>query len=139
MNTDTTTPTNSAPKNDLLPGILKLEAAPAFGSGAMPAEQDRTFSMLAHPFALIIWLWKRKASPAVDAHGKEALNFGITMMICMLPINLIAGFLGASVALVISLAMSLVGLVMLALVIYGMLKAKDGQLLRYPVNFRLIK
>ncbi len=132
---------NSDPgtNSDLLPGILKLEPAPAFGQGSLPADQDLTFSMLAHPFALIIWLWKRKASPAVDAYGKEALNFGITMVLCMIPINIVAGLLGVTFAIIISALLSLVSLVMLAMVIYGMLKAGNGKLLRYPFNFRLIK
>ena len=118
---------------------LRLEEAPPFGSGTMPAAQERTFAMLAHLFPLIIWFWKRKESPVVDAHGKEALNFGITAMICLWPVSFLASFLGVTVARVVGLGMSVLGLGLLALVIWAMLKARDGKLLRYPVNFRLIK
>ena len=75
----------------------------------------------------------------VDAHGKEALNFGITVFLCMLPVNIIAGFLPGIVITIVGLAMMVVGLAMLALMIYGGLKAREGKLLRYPFNFRLIK
>jgi uncharacterized Tic20 family protein len=119
--------------------LLKLEEAPPFGAGSMPAEKERTFALLAHLFSLIIWLWKRGDSPVVDAHGKEALNFGITVFICMLPINIIAGFLPAFIGFIVMIALMVVSLAMLALMIYGGLKAREGKLLRYPFNFRLIK
>ena len=118
---------------------LKFEDAPAFGTGAMPAEQERTFALLSHIFSLIIWLWKRRESPVVDAHGKEALNFGITAFLCTFPVSFLAAFLPAIIATIISLAMMVVSLGVLALVIYGGLKAREGRLLRYPVNVRLIK
>src|SRR5438477_12263628 len=38
---------------------------------------------------LIIWLAKRGDSPEIDAHGKESLNFQISMLIY----NLVAGLL----------------------------------------------
>ena len=119
--------------------LLKFEEAPPFGAGSMPADQERTFALLAHIFALIIWLWKRRDSPVVDAHGKEALNFGITIFLCMLPVNLVVGFLPGIVATILSLALMVVSLGVLALVIYGGLKAREGKLMRYPLNFRFIK
>ena len=119
--------------------FLKFEEAPPFGAGSMPADQERTFALLAHIFALIIWLWKRRDSPVVDAHGKEALNFGITVFLCMLPVNIITGFLPAILITIVGIVMMVVSLGVLALVIYGGLKAREGKLLRYPVNFRFIK
>ena len=118
---------------------LKLEDAPPFGAGSMPAEQERTFVMLAHLFPLIVWFWKRRESPAVDAHGKEALNFGITAFLCIWPASFVAGFLGLTVAKIVGLAVTVLSLGVLAMVVYGMIKARTGRLLRYPVNFRLIK
>jgi len=118
---------------------LKLEEAPPFGAGAMPADKERTFALLSHLFSLIIWLWKRNDSPVVDAHGKEALNFGLTVFICTFPVSFLAGFLPDIAALLIGIVMMLAGLAALALLIYGGLKAREGKLLRYPVNFRLIK
>src|SRR3954467_5601748 len=68
------------------------------------AKEVRTWCVLAHasallgfivPYAfhilgpLIIWLAKRGDSPEIDAHGKESLNFQISMLIY----NLVAGLL----------------------------------------------
>jgi uncharacterized protein len=118
---------------------LNLEDAPAFGAGAMAAPEERTFAMLAHLFPLIIWPWKRKVSPAVDAHGKEALNFAITALIILWPIGFIAGLCGVTVARIVALGTSVLSLGLLALVICAMIQAGKGKLLRYPINFRFIK
>ena len=133
MNTNVTLdPTNRLP--------LRIESAPAFGGGSMSVDKEKTFVLLAHLFPLIIWPWKRSSSPAVDAHGKEALNMGITLFIIMFPLGFISGFLGSSIiASVVSLGTSLVSLAVLMMVIIGALKAQQGYILRYPLNFRLIK
>ncbi|MDB6132942.1 MAG: hypothetical protein JWM59_1185 [Verrucomicrobiales bacterium] len=117
----------------------EFESAPAFGSGIMSAGQERTFVMLAHLFPLIIWFWKRRESPAVDAHGKEALNFGITAMICLPSVMLLAGFLPSVITFFLSLGVGLACLGVPTLMIHAMLLAREGKLSRYPINFRLIK
>jgi uncharacterized Tic20 family protein len=134
MNTQTATldPSNRLP--------IRIEAAPAFGQGTMPVDSERNFVLLAHLLPLIIWPWKRKLSPAVDAHGKEALNMGITLMIVMFPLGFISGLLGAgSIATLLSIGTSLLSFAMLMLVVIGALKAQLGWLLRYPFNLRLLK
>jgi uncharacterized Tic20 family protein len=81
---------------------------------------------------LIVWLIKRGDSPEIDAHGKEALNFQISMLIY----NLVAGVL----------CLVLIGFVLLAVlhilnvvfVIIAALKAGEGQMYRYPLTLRLI-
>jgi len=118
---------------------LKLEDAPSFGKGVMPIEEERTFAMLSHLFPLIIWFWKRRSSEVIDAHGKEAMNFGITMFICCFAISIVASFLGAVVAGIVGLILMGANLCVIALVVYAMIQARNGKLLRYPVNFRLIK
>ena len=132
MNTVTLDPSNRLP--------IRIESAPAFGGGSMSAEQERTFVLLAHLFPLIIWPWKRNASPAVDAHGKEALNMGITLMIFMFPLGFITGLLGSVfIATLVSIASSLVSFTTLMLVVIAAVKSQQGWLLRYPLNLRLIK
>ncbi|HEX2747134.1 MAG TPA: DUF4870 domain-containing protein [Verrucomicrobiales bacterium] len=121
---------------------IKFEDAPPFGGGAMPAEKEKTFVMLAHLFSWIVWLIKRKESPAVDAHGKEATNFAITIAIFYVPLILVISllsFLPGFLLTIISLLLAVVALGLLGLVIIGMIKAKEGKLMRYPINFRLIK
>jgi uncharacterized Tic20 family protein len=81
---------------------------------------------------LIVWLIKRADSPEIDAHGKEALNFQISMLIY----NLVAGVL----------CLLLIGFALLAVlhilnvvfVILAALKAGEGQMYRYPLTLRLI-
>jgi uncharacterized Tic20 family protein len=119
---------------------LKFEDAPPFGGGSMPVEKEKTFVMLAHFFSWIVWLWKRGESPAVNAHGKEATNFFLTVFICLFPVQLVLGFVvPASLLIIVSLLFMVIWLAYLGLVIIAMLKAKEGKLMRYPVNFNLIK
>jgi|GEM_PF-1571808 len=124
---------------------LKVEDGPAFGGGKLSAEDDKLFCGLAHPFSLIIWLWKRKESPAVDAHGKEALNAAITIFLCVsLPLSIIVSLLGGLFVKIhlwwlLMIVLYAVNLGILAIFIYGLLKAREGKLLKYPFNLRLIK
>ena len=132
MNTVTLDPSNRLP--------IQIEAAPAFGQGSMSVANERTFVLLAHLFPLIIWPWKRKQSPAVDAHGKEALNMGITLMLVVFPLGFITGLIGSTtIAAMVSIVTSLMSFGVLMLVIIGAVKAQTGWLLRYPGNLRLIK
>lgn len=132
MKTETLDPSNRLP--------IRIEAAPAFGQGDMSIDKERTFVLLAHLIPLIVWPLKRKASPAVDAHGKEALNMGITLLIVLFPIGFISGLLGSmALATVVSIGTSVLSFAMLVLVMIGALKAQQGWLLRYPGNLRLIK
>jgi hypothetical protein len=132
MKTETLDPSNRLP--------IRIEATPAFGQGEMPIQKERTFVLLAHLIPLIVWPLKRNASPAVDAHGKEALNMAITLLIVMFPIGFISGLLGsAALATVVSIGSSVLSFAMLMLVMIGALKAQQGWLLRYPGNLRLIK
>ena len=81
---------------------------------------------------LVVWLAKRGDSPEIDAHGKEALNFQISVLIY----NIVAGVL----------CLLLIGFALLAIlhilnvvfVIIAALKASEGQLYRYPLTIRLI-
>jgi uncharacterized Tic20 family protein len=81
---------------------------------------------------LIVWLIKRADSSEIDAHGKEALNFQISMLIY----NLVAGVL----------CLVLIGFVLLVIlhilnvvfVIIAALKAGEGGMYRYPLTIRLI-
>ena len=81
---------------------------------------------------LIVWLIKRGESSEIDAHGKEALNFQISMLIY----NLVAGVL----------CLVLIGFALLAVlhilnvifVILAAIKANEGQMYRYPLTIRLI-
>ena len=92
------------------------------------------FHFLGHIFGpLIVWLMKRADGAEIDAHGKESLNFQISMLIY------------DAVALILCLV--LIGIPILILlwilniifVIIASIKASDGELYRYPLTIRFIK
>jgi uncharacterized Tic20 family protein len=82
---------------------------------------------------LIVWLMKRDESPEIDAHGKEAVNFQISMLIY----NIVAAVF----------CLVLIGFVFLAVlwvlnavfVIIAAIQASDGKLYRYPMTIRFIQ
>jgi uncharacterized Tic20 family protein len=83
---------------------------------------------------LILWLIKKDTMPLVDQHGKEALNFQITV--------LFAFIISAVLTLVLIgfLLMFVVGIGALVLTIMAAVKVSNGQLdYRYPFAVRLIK
>jgi hypothetical protein len=83
---------------------------------------------------LVIWLMKKDTMPQVDVHGKEALNFQITVLLA-----LIVSFL-LTFVLIGLLLLPIVGIGALVLTIMAAIKVSNGQLdYRYPIAMRLIK
>ena len=91
------------------------------------------FHLLGHIFGpLIVWLVKRGESTEIDAHGKESLNFQLSMLIY----DAVAAIL----------CLVLIGFPILILlwvlntvfVIIASVKASEGQLYRYPFTIRFI-
>ena len=82
---------------------------------------------------LILWLVKRDDAPELDAHGKEAVNFQISMLIY----NVVAAIF----------CLILIGFFFLAVlwvlnaifVIIAAIQASDGKLYRYPMTIRFIQ
>jgi uncharacterized protein len=107
----------------------------------------RTWCVLAHATALvgflvplaghivgplIIWLAKRADSPEIDAHGKESMNFQLSMLIY----NLIAGLL---ILVIIGIfALAILHILNVVFVIVASIQASEGKLYRYPLAIRLI-
>jgi uncharacterized protein len=82
---------------------------------------------------LIIWLAKRSDSPEIDEHGKESLNFQISMLIY----NVIAGVL--CLVLIGFVLLFILHILNLVLVIVASIQASEGKFYRYPLTIRLIK
>lgn len=81
---------------------------------------------------LVLWLWKRDKHPGVDLHGKEVVNFQISMSIYML-------LAGLSIFLVIGIVLLPAVIVTnLVLIIVASVKASRGELYRYPLTIRFI-
>ena len=92
------------------------------------------FHFLGHILGpLIVWLAKRGDSAEIDAHGKESLNFQISMLIY----NLIAGIL--CLVLIGFVILGILHLLNLVLVIVASIQASEGKFYRYPLAIRLIK
>jgi uncharacterized Tic20 family protein len=132
---------------------MEQQAAPAAASPGDPlapppplSSDDRLFATLCHllaltgyvvPFGniagpLIVWLLKRETSPFIDGHGKEALNFQISILIYAA----VAGLL--ILALVGCLLLPAVAVFKLVCVIIAAVRASEGQPYRYPLSIRFI-
>jgi len=88
---------------------------------------------------LVLWLVKRDESVEIAAHGRESLNFQISMSIYIVGLSVVAFIL--MFVLVGFLLIPLIAVLAIAdvvLVIIAALKANDGQLYRYPLTLRLI-
>ncbi|MGH8354214.1 MAG: DUF4870 domain-containing protein [Pseudomonas sp.] len=112
-----------------------------------PSAEARQWGMFCHfaaffglvfPFGnllgpLIVWQIKKDFDPFVDAQGKEALNFQISVslavLLCFLLMLVVIGFP----------LLALVGVGALVLTIIAGIKANEGQAYRYPFCWRLIK
>lgn len=91
------------------------------------------FHFLGHIFGpLIVWLVKRGESPEIDAHGKESLNFQLSMLIY----DVVAGIL--CIILIGIPILILLWIANTVLVIVASLKASEGKLYRYPFTIRFL-
>ena len=76
---------------------------------------------------------KRNESPEIDAHGKESLNFQLSMLIY----NVIAAIL---ILVLIGIPLLILLYVLnIVFVIVASIQAGDGKLYRYPMTIRFIK
>jgi uncharacterized Tic20 family protein len=81
---------------------------------------------------LVVWLVKKNELPSVDAHGKESLNFQISMAIY---------FIVSAILMVIVigfLLMIAVAVADIVFVIIASVKASNGQPYRYPLTIRFL-
>jgi uncharacterized Tic20 family protein len=106
---------------------------------------ERTYAMLTHlsliaapaiwvpvVIPLIMWLVRRKDSPFLDDHGREAVNFQISLSIYALVFGLMS-LCGIGLPLVIGVAvLGMVGSIM------GAVAAHKGEFFRYPMSLRLV-
>ena len=111
------------------------------------SSQARTWDMLCHltalagfiiPFGnllgpLVIWLMKKNEIPSVDAHGKESLNFQISIWIYVIISGILVLVLIGFVLLI------AVGLLSLICVIIASVKASNGVPYRYPLTIRFLQ
>jgi hypothetical protein len=111
------------------------------------ASEVRTWCVLCHASALlglllhflghllgplIVWLLKRGDSPEIDTHGKESINFQLSMLIYdAIAVVLCFVLIGIPILIVLWILNTV-------LVIVASVKASEGKLFRYPFTIRLI-
>ncbi|MBL8762336.1 MAG: DUF4870 domain-containing protein [Phycisphaerae bacterium] len=83
--------------------------------------------------SLILWLITRDDSPFVADHGKEAVNFQISIFIYAMVAGVLAFVLVGFPLLVSVGILGLVGMIM------ACMAAKDSEYFRYPMCLRFIK
>jgi uncharacterized Tic20 family protein len=82
---------------------------------------------------LIIWLIKKDDAPFIDRHGKEALNFQLTVLIAMIVSGLLTFI---CIGFIMLMAVWIADLI---LCIIAALKASRGEEYRYPLTIRFLK
>jgi uncharacterized Tic20 family protein len=88
---------------------------------------------------LVIWLWKKDEVPIVDEHGKESLNFNISVMIYAM---ILAGITVATFGFALILtgpAFFILAAFHLVCVIVATVRANRGEPFQYPLTIRFIK
>jgi hypothetical protein len=109
--------------------------------------QERQWALICHlsglagfifPFGnlivpIIIWSAKKDEFPMVDLHGKEVINFQISMCIW---------FIVSAIMILVLLGiffLVILGVLQVVFIIIGALKADRGVLFRYPLTVHFIK
>ena len=82
---------------------------------------------------LVIWLWKKDEVPSVVEHGKESLNFQISMtiygIVAFLLCFVLIGFLILLVLFIFEIVM----------IVKAAMAANKGELTHYPITIRFLK
>lgn len=121
---------------------------PPLPAGPCTFTNERTWTALCHASALlgvflhfpghllgplVVWLVKRGDSPEIDAHGKEALNFQISMLLY----TLISGVF--CLILIGFLFIAILWVLNAVFVIIASIQASEGKFYRYPMTIRFIQ
>lgn len=89
---------------------------------------------------LLVWQIKKNEIPTVDAHGKAALNFQLTVLIGLFG-SIIAGVILSFICIgyVFFLVAILIGLAALIFPIIAGIKANNGEDYKYPYSIEFVK
>jgi uncharacterized Tic20 family protein len=127
---------------------------PAMPDGAEPGPDDRNMAMLCHLLGiitgdtlgmgflgpLILWLIKKDQSRFVDFHGKEALNFQLTVLLVLFVGGIIAFILTfVIIGIFLFILLGIVALLALIPEILACIAASRGEWYRYPCSIRFIQ
>lgn len=121
----------------------------------MSEADERNWAMAAHLSALValvsipsligplvVWLIKKDSSPFVAAHGSEALNFNISVLIYTVVGSIamvLIGLVTFGFGLILIIPVVIVALILwLVYVIQGSIAASKGQDFKYPWTIRFV-
>lgn len=113
----------------------------------MYSNEERTYGMLCHLAAfcgliiplgsiigpLAVWLIKKNTSSYIDHHGRESLNFQISIVIYGIASALLLFAWGIGILLAIA-----AGIFWFVMTIIACIKANDGVEYRYPLTIRFL-
>lgn len=112
------------------------------------SQDDRTLAMLCHLLAiftgflgpLVLWLVKKDSSPFVDLHGREALNFQLTLLLVSVCATALVFtlFLAFFVGILLLPALFLISVGAIVLEIMAALAAQRGDCYHYPCSIRFV-
>ncbi len=88
--------------------------------------------------SLVIWMWKRDTHRLVNEHGKEAVNFQISLLIYVAASALIVFLTCGLGALIVVPVGVLLSVLVVVLPIIATVQASEGRSYRYPLTIRLI-
>jgi uncharacterized Tic20 family protein len=139
---------DEAPNPPLPPGSPPVPPPPARAMEESDARMWAAFTHLAGLVylagipgilgSLVIWLWKRGDHRLINEHGKEAVNFQITLLIY----NVAAFVIGACTLglglIVVAPLMAILAILIIVLPIIATIQASEGRPYRYPLTIRLI-
>lgn len=112
----------------------------------IPTADDRSMAMLCHLLSiltgflgpLILWLVKKETSPFVDHHGREALNFQITVFLAMfLLTSMMVVLMFVVIGFFLFPLVIVVGILALVAEIMACAAANRGEWHRYPWCIRI--
>lgn len=148
MQEDPSPPPSAAgppPLAQMPPAMFLQQQVPPAAAGL--SEDDRTMAMLCHLLGmftgflgpLIVWLVKKDQSPFVDHHGRESLNFQLTILLAMLALGsvtfvlmlVLVGFLLVPV-------LAAIPIIALIFEIIAAIAAQRGEWHRYPFCIRMV-
>lgn len=136
--------------NEPNPSSAHADAPPPASqpSGPGPSDPARSWNVACHLAALsglltgvgfvvgplVVWLLKKADYPSVDRHGKESLNFQLSVLIYSFGLFVLSFFTcGMTVPLVLALVVAQIVLIVLASI-----KVSNGEEYRYPLTLRLL-
>ncbi|MDB4297238.1 DUF4870 domain-containing protein [Flavobacteriaceae bacterium] len=87
----------------------------------------------------IIWYWKREESTFINMHGKEAINFQLSILLLIIGATTFVVLTIGIGALIIAPLVVIFGLLYIYWIVMAAIAASKGNYYQYPVVYRFLK